>query len=95
MDAWVWIAIVLVAVVVIGVIAWYVARERKTRDLRETFGPEYERTMEDAPTRREAEAELAGRQKRREALEITCVPGRRRRRGSSTIRRGPSARPTS
>jgi hypothetical protein len=73
MDAWVWIAIVLVAIVVIGVIAWYVARERQTRDLRETFGPEYDRTVEDAPTRREAEADLAGRQRRREALEIVAL----------------------
>jgi hypothetical protein len=71
MDAWVWIVIAVAAVVVIGAIAWYMARERRTRGLQEQFGPEYDRTVEDAPTRREAEAELAERRERRDELDIT------------------------
>jgi hypothetical protein len=69
MDAWVWIIIaaVIVAIVVIAVLAWRRARRRRLRD---TFGPEYERAMASAPTRKEAEAELEDRRKRREELEI-------------------------
>jgi hypothetical protein len=73
MEAWVWIAIVVAAILVIGAIAWYGARRRQTKDLQETFGPEYDRAVEDAPTQREAEADLAGRQERREALEIVVL----------------------
>ena len=38
--------------------------------MRETFGPEYDRTRERTQSRRGAEAELAERQERREQLEI-------------------------
>src|SRR5918994_5011462 len=69
MDAWVWIviAIAALAIIVIAVLAWLQTRRRR---LRETFGPEYERAVADAPTRKEAEAELEERRKRREELEI-------------------------
>jgi hypothetical protein len=70
MPGWVWILIAIAAVVVLAVIAWSALRSRRTRTLREGFGPEYDRTVADAPSKREAEAELAERQKRREQLEI-------------------------
>jgi hypothetical protein len=80
MDTWVWIVIAVVAVLVVAAIAWYVVRMRRSRALRESFGPEYERAVEDAPSRREAEAELEQRQKRREALEITPLSATSRER---------------
>jgi hypothetical protein len=69
MDAWLWIIIVavLVAIVVIAFFAWLQVRRRRLRD---TFGPEYERALAEAPTRREAEAGLEERRKRHEELEI-------------------------
>src|ERR687898_1912698 len=69
MDAWVWIviAIAALAIVVIAVLAWLQTRRRR---LRETFGPEYERAMADAPTRKEAESELEERLKRRDELQV-------------------------
>ena len=69
METWVWIIIAVAAVVaiVLGVLGWQQARRRR---LRNTFGPEYQRTVADAPTRREAEAELEERRKRREELDI-------------------------
>ena len=70
MSTWVWIVIAVVAVLVIAAIAWYLARERRTRGLQETFGPEYERAVEDAPTKREAEADLLERREHREALDV-------------------------
>jgi hypothetical protein len=45
MDAWVWIVIAVVLILLVGAIAWAVARERRTTRLREQFGPEYDRTV--------------------------------------------------
>ena len=73
MDAWVWVIIVvaILAAVVVAVFAWLQARRRR---LQKTFGPEYERALADAPTRRAAEAELEDRRKRRDELEIRPLP---------------------
>lgn len=73
MDAWVWvlIAVAVVAVLVIAGVAWFQARRRR---LQQTFGPEYDRALADAPTRREAEAELEERRKRRDELDIRPLP---------------------
>ena len=70
MDTWVWIVIVAAAIVVLALVAWSVARSRRRAQLQEGFGPEYERTVEEAGSRRQAETELEERQRRREQLEI-------------------------
>ena len=71
MQTWIWIAIavVLVAVLLIATTVW-MARRRRTTDLRRTFGPEYDRTVERADDAGEAETELAERRERRETLNI-------------------------
>jgi hypothetical protein len=69
MDTWVWIVIaVAAAIVLLGVVG--AARARRTRSLKQTFGPEYDRAVEQAGGTRDAERELRGRQKRHEALDI-------------------------
>jgi hypothetical protein len=81
MDTWVWIAIAAVAVIALLAI-WAAARKRRRRtsELREGFGPEYDRTVEEAGSRRRAESELSEREKRREELDITpLAPGTRDR----------------
>lgn len=70
MDAWVWIVIAVAAIVVIGLLAWAATRKRRTDQLRDRFGPEYERTVGEAGDRRAAESELLDRQKRREELDV-------------------------
>lgn len=71
MDTWVWIVIVAAAVfVVLLAIAWAASRKRRTAHLQEGFGPEYDRTVEEAGSRRKAESELTDREKRREELDI-------------------------
>ena len=70
MATWVWIVIAIAAVVVLALVLWNALRARRTRTLKEGFGPEYDRTVADAPSKREAEAELAGRQKRRDELDV-------------------------
>jgi hypothetical protein len=69
-PGWVWVLIVIAAVVVVAFVAWSALRSRRSRTLREGFGPEYDRTVAEAPSKREAEAELSERQKRREQLDV-------------------------
>lgn len=48
---------------------WLIRRQRSNR-LKETFGPEYERTVDEVGDRQEAEEELHARIKHKESLEI-------------------------
>src|ERR687898_2746252 len=70
MPVWAWILIVVVVLVVLAVIAWVGARQRRSQRLRERYGPEYERTLEERGDRREAEAELERREEKRRRLDI-------------------------
>jgi FtsZ-interacting cell division protein ZipA len=65
--------IVIVAIVLIALIvgALVLARQRKSQQLKQGFGPEYDRAVEEhSGDRREAEAELDERRERREGFEI-------------------------
>ena len=56
MDTWVWIVIAAAAVVlVLLAVGLLAARKRRTSQLREGFGPEYDRTVEDMGSRRKAD----------------------------------------
>jgi len=69
MDAWLWVVIVIAVIAALA--AAYVVWDRRRRThLQERFGPEYERTVAQADDRREAEKELAERERRHEELEI-------------------------
>jgi predicted nucleic acid-binding protein len=70
MPTWLWVVIAIAALVVVAVAAYGSLRTRRTRTLRERFGPEYDRVAADAPSRRQAEAELQERERRREELDI-------------------------
>jgi hypothetical protein len=70
MPTWGWVLIAVGVAVVVGLALVALLVQRRSRRLRTTFGPEYDRTVAEAPTRREAEHELAERQKRREQFEI-------------------------
>jgi hypothetical protein len=80
MSTWLWIVIAVCAIVVIAAGVWAWQRQRTTRQLRDQFGPEYERTLESQGGRRSAESELQDRQHRREELEIRELPTATRRR---------------
>jgi hypothetical protein len=58
------IAIIVIALIVIGLAAWYYARQTRSQKLRERFGPEYHQTVRTLKSREAAEAELAAREKR-------------------------------
>jgi FtsZ-interacting cell division protein ZipA len=70
MPVWAWVLIAIGAVVLVALIAWQLMTKQRTRKLRDQFGPEYERTVTSADSRRDAEAELAARKERRQELDI-------------------------
>ena len=70
MDTWVWIVIAVVAAAALLILAWAAISRRRRAGLRDRFGPEYERTVEGADSRRKAERELAEREERRAELDI-------------------------
>ena len=70
MQTWVWIVIAVVAVIVVLAVVWNAMRAKRSRALKDTFGQEYDRTVEQAGGKREAELELRERQKRHDELDI-------------------------
>jgi hypothetical protein len=74
MPVWGWILIVIGAALVAGVAVWLVTSRSRTGRLRDRFGPEYNRVASSAESKREAEAELAQREERREEFDIHPLP---------------------
>jgi len=70
MPWWVWVLIGIGILVVLGLAAWGAYRKRRSERLRETFGPEYDRTVRVTGDRRGAESDLESRRRRREELDI-------------------------
>ena len=62
--------LVVVIVVLLAAVGWLLFERRRSTDLRSTFGPEYQRTVQDTGDRRAAEDELRRREERVRALEI-------------------------
>jgi len=65
----IWVLVIVVAVLLCAVI-WLALRQRRSAQLREGFGPEYDRTLEERGDQRAAEAELRERVERRRGYEI-------------------------
>jgi len=66
----VWILIAAAAVLIVAMVAWSMMKRRQTKQLQSQFGPEYDRTVESADSKRAANKELAARRERREQLDI-------------------------
>ncbi|GAA2437912.1 hypothetical protein GCM10010433_43370 [Streptomyces pulveraceus] len=71
---WTTIVIIVVAVIVVALIALALRTMSRRRQLRERYGPEYERTVEAKHSRGAAERDLKAREERHEALEIRPLP---------------------
>jgi hypothetical protein len=61
---------IVVAVVALLAVAAISMRAKRSRQLQGRFGPEYDRTIEGAGSRREAEQQLREREERRQQLDI-------------------------
>ena len=69
MDTGLLVAI-LVVLILLALLAIFAGRQRRSRKLQDTFGPEYDRTVEEAGDRRAAETELQERTERRAGFDI-------------------------
>src|SRR5918994_4575140 len=70
MEQWMWIVLGVLAVVAVALVSLAASRKRRSDQLREGFGPEYDRVVDDTGDRREAERELKERQERHDELDI-------------------------
>ena len=65
MSEWLWIVIAILVVLGLAILVWSMSRNRRSARLKEHFGPEYERTVDELGEERAAEAELLQREKKR------------------------------
>lgn len=82
MSTTVIIVIVVVVIVVLALVALLVQMQRR-RHLRERFGPEYDRAVDEGSSRRAAERELANRERRHQKLDIRPLSDEARERYQS------------
>jgi hypothetical protein len=87
MPAWGWVVIIVAAVIVVAALAYAAMTRRRSTHLRETFGSEYDRAIEKSSNRREAEAELSERERRRQELDIRPLSAESIRRYSDSWQR--------
>ena len=67
------ITILVLVVIVVLVAVLFGQRRRRTQQLQQQFGPEYQRTVARTGDQRSAEADLAARQQRRRELDIVAL----------------------
>lgn len=72
------VAIIVIVVVILAAAAALIVNERRrTRQLRDRFGGEYDRVVGEQGSRRQAEQQLVAREKRHEQLHIRPLPRQR------------------
>jgi FtsZ-interacting cell division protein ZipA len=74
MPVWGWILIAIGAIVLAAVVVRMITVRRRSSELRDRFGPEYDRVAEDMDDRKEVEEELKHRVERREQFDIKPLP---------------------
>lgn len=72
------IVVVVVVVAVLAVAASVMLRKRRSERLREEFGPEYERTLQESDDPNAAEADLRRREKQRSKVQLRALDERER-----------------
>jgi hypothetical protein len=68
--------LIIVVVVVAAAVAMYLYQRRRSDQLQQRFGPEYERTVEQSEDKRSAERELRQRENRRAELDVQPLSAR-------------------
>jgi len=67
------IVVAIAIVAAIAVVGYRMAQQKRTARLREQYGPEYDRALDQTESQREAESELRDRSKRHEKLELRSL----------------------
>ena len=70
MDTSTAVILAIAVILVVGIVAWIMMQRRRSEELRKRFGPEYDRVISERGDTRQAESELAARQKRVEGFDI-------------------------
>jgi hypothetical protein len=73
------IVIVVIVLAVLGMVAMQQMRKRRSEQLKERFGPEYERSVAGSDNKQEAENQLREREKRHKDLELRDLDEGQRR----------------
>jgi hypothetical protein len=71
--AWFFVAAAVVVFVALIIVAAAASRRKRTAQLQERFGPEYERTVLETGEQKAAEKELAARERKRAKLDIVAL----------------------
>jgi len=74
------VAVLLAVLILLGLGVWYFTRRKKSERLRQRFGPEYDKTVEQFRSQERAEKELTGREKRLSKYTIVALPAAERSR---------------
>ncbi len=74
------IAIVIVAIIVLAVVGWIYTQRRRSEELQQRFGPEYDRAMREYGSKGSAESVLEARQERVESVHLHPIPPDERQR---------------
>jgi hypothetical protein len=69
------IAVIVLAVIVVAVLVIAMTAVRRRRRLKQRFGPEYDRLAGESDSKRKAESELTGRERRVHSLDIQPLTG--------------------
>jgi hypothetical protein len=72
--------VIVMALLVVGALAWTYINRKSSQKLRSAFGPEYDREVRERGSRHRAESELKRRQKRVERFSIHPLPSAERSR---------------
>jgi hypothetical protein len=82
------IVVIVVLLIAAGVAAATIGRrKRRSKQLKQRFGPEYDRALEQHGERKEAESRLSEREERREGLDIRPLPQEEQNRFAEEWRR--------
>lgn len=63
----------IAAIIVIAILGWLYSRQRRSKLLRQRFGPEYDRVVQQEGDQRKAEGVLEFRSKRRESFKLRSL----------------------
>ncbi len=69
----IFIAVLVAAIIIVALVAWALVRASRRRHLRDRFGPEYDRTVDVAGSRTDAEEDLELREERVKRLRIRAL----------------------
>ncbi|MGI5240954.1 hypothetical protein [Dactylosporangium sp. CA-139066] len=74
------LAVIVIVLIIAAAVVMAVGRYRRSRDLRRRFGPEYDRAVAEQPSRRAAERDLQGRERRHAGLQLKELEPEQRQR---------------